>query len=410
MEIQTQFKIPRPNEARFLDAIKKLNKTAAKVGVSEATVSLLRYEANHEYNSKGRQVLREYAIYEIRGERPKMNGWRFLASVEVMENGNFLRIAPGQEVAKEWHSAAMKCEHCEVDRNRKAYFLVGNEAGEVKSVGSSCVKDFTGHKSPQAIASWFGFWAEIAKSEEYDDGFGGESFFENRFLVKDMITLAMTIIRIQGFLSNKTAHDAIKPRASTADDVRYVLCPPTGADAKEHWRKYVDQCIPTEEDKNAATAVEEWLLAQDSSNFLMNLSILVKEKAADASKAGFLAAGAWQAAKALNLTKYSKVAGFDDREKENNWIGNVGDKLEFSCLTVVGVKHLDGQYGRTTMLMFEDDNGNSIKWFASKDLDIDVGEKFSVKGSVKKHGEWKDRKETLLQRCKLTRIQESVSV
>ncbi len=48
----------------------------------------------------------------------------------------------------------------------------------------------------------------------------------------------------------------------------------------------------------------------------------------------------------------------------------------------------------------QDENGNVYVWFASGNFVPDLGSHYHIKGTVKKHDDYKGDKQTILTRCK----------
>lgn len=91
----------------------------------------------------------------------------------------------------------------------------------------------------------------------------------------------------------------------------------------------------------------------------------------------------------------------------SQYVGEVGGKVEIEC-TYIGspwfeVRSFSG-YGVETMYIhtFKDANGNKIVWKTGKFLGLEEGMKVTVKGTVKAQDEYKDEKQTVLTRCKVT--------
>ena len=114
------------------------------------------------------------------------------------------------------------------------------------------------------------------------------------------------------------------------------------------------------------------------------------------------------------------------RKRENEgralskFVGAVGDKLLDIAVTVLAQRDFTSDYGTSTLVTFADDAGNRYKWWSScgglsvkVDQDginydplyqgevrrAELGEKVRIKGTVKKHEEYKGCKETVLTRC-----------
>ena len=88
-------------------------------------------------------------------------------------------------------------------------------------------------------------------------------------------------------------------------------------------------------------------------------------------------------------------------------IGNVGDKIEVKGSFVKTASWMQNSfrgYGtdRIYLHIFKDSYGNVFVWRTQKDIGMNYGEIVIVKGTVKKHSEYMDEKQTELTRCKLS--------
>ena len=75
----------------------------------------------------------------------------------------------------------------------------------------------------------------------------------------------------------------------------------------------------------------------------------------------------------------------------------------------------DTEYGISYKVDFEDKEGNSFVWWTSsvdadrneltlKEQKISFGSKIMLKATVKKHSQYKERKQTIISRCNLIEI------
>ena len=97
----------------------------------------------------------------------------------------------------------------------------------------------------------------------------------------------------------------------------------------------------------------------------------------------------------------------EDREAEgaaSEWVGEVKERIEFEA-EIMGSYLNDGFYGVTDILKFKDEAGNHFTWFASDITGLQRGDRISIKGTVKKHDEYKEIKQTILTRCKFTKFE-----
>ena len=101
---------------------------------------------------------------------------------------------------------------------------------------------------------------------------------------------------------------------------------------------------------------------------------------------------------------------------ESNHYGNVGDKVQME-LELVNVAYYDvqfskGWYGTTTNYIYtmKDAAGNLFVWKTTSYLErvengeyikIHRGDRFTLKGTIKEHSEYKGEKQTVLTRCRV---------
>jgi hypothetical protein len=88
----------------------------------------------------------------------------------------------------------------------------------------------------------------------------------------------------------------------------------------------------------------------------------------------------------------------------SQWVGEVKERFEFEA-EVMGVFGTEGFYGHTDIVKFKDADGNHFTWFASDYTNLDRGDRIAIKGTVKKHDEYKGVKQTVLTRCKYTKFE-----
>lgn len=98
------------------------------------------------------------------------------------------------------------------------------------------------------------------------------------------------------------------------------------------------------------------------------------------------------------------------------YYGNVGDKFELS-LTFDKSFGFETQFGYNYIHLFRDDENHVFKWSTSNGtylayhktngrsdyLDFESGKKYTIKGTIKAHEEYKGMKQTVITRCKVTK-------
>jgi hypothetical protein len=351
---------------------------------------------------------RTYHLVTVEGEAPKLNGWTFRGTVmHAGEAGNMLRTVPGvEDVPEIYRTRDAHCDWCGLDRQRKDTFLVENDAGEWKQVGSNCLRDFLGHDSPEAVARWAewlsGLDADMRGYEERDGGVGGE----DRLYLQRFLPMVAAAIRTEGWLSRGKARD--QGGVATADRALQAYYPRTREDELE----VTDQDI--EDAEMALTWVRDLPDEEVTSNdFMWNLHVATGDEFTPTRAAG-VAAAVFIAKKFRDekeLERQKKVREFLDE-----WFGTPKKREDFE-LTVVFTKVVDGYYGSKLMVKFRDPEGREAIWWNSGDnwgeqitptAENDwqtgfipawkEGETYKVKATVKAHDTYEGRKQTTLTR------------
>jgi len=111
----------------------------------------------------------------------------------------------------------------------------------------------------------------------------------------------------------------------------------------------------------------------------------------------------------------AKNAEENANKPESNWVGEVGKRDTFT-LTCEDIRETNGNFGLTYLHKFADADGNELVWFATSGACTnrvkgmtgwgepvpmyEVGKTYTVKATVKKHGEFRERKSTTINRVK----------
>lgn len=383
-------------EARFA----KLTKRAAKLHVPAPTFT---YGEEFAVAVKNRDntptgAVTVYLPVTLTGTTPKFNGWTFAASLEYLETdgGELLPVfksRPGVELPERYRTESGHCDHCCINRYRRYFFLVTNEAGEFKMVGSTCLADFLGGESPESVARMFEFAAELFSLAD-DDYWGGGGGGNAAWDLTTVLPMTASVIRLNGWMSATKARE-LGYGTATKDDVLLALDPPDNSDMKAFAKKMWENM--TEDDKAEAELALEWareLPADGDSDYLWNLRTVARVGWADYRTMGLAVS---------LLPSYRRAMGVELERKlraaESNWVGEVKKRMELTGLTVTKLHSFEGAYGVTTLVTFLDGNGNVMKWFASGNPELNVGDVVTkAKGTVKAHGEYRGVKETTLTR------------
>ena len=444
METQTQkafYSVPGCNLATLLDRIEKLNKRCRKLGIPEIKATTeVDYTAHLYKNVKRNDATRwvpevdlptcetpweptgrvmDWHEVAIVGASPKLDGWRFIATLEPLAADdqttmNLVMTVPGEDCPPTYMGAGFVgvCDHCQKTRNRKQTFVVQHEDGSHKVVGRSCIKDFLGHADPNHLASWAELLVAldgVAASAE-EEGWLGGHYEAPRYDLEYYLGWIAGVTRNHGWVSRGRARQDWE-LCATVDRVNYLLKPPQFRETQDRieWEAEVEKCKPTDVDKAAATDALEWgrsldidKLMEGDNSYLANVALVVKAGVATEKTYGL--AGSIIAAYCRAKDKEIKIA-----EKAalppSVHIGTVKERLDIKvrCERIIP---RDGHYGTTyitKLLAWNNTHGSyadAVVWFASK-LCMDEGLEYKIKATIKNHDEWQGNPQTVITRAKV---------
>lgn len=352
-------------------------------------------------------LIRKYRV-EVVGRAPKFAGWTFASTLQHLEDGETLvRNIAKIEAPVEYRSAGPDCQHCNHKRRRNDTFLVVHDDGTWRQVGSTCIRDFLGHDSPQSIAAEAEYLAEAIGIGCGGEESGGGRVVE-RIAVEDFLPVVAACMNAFGWISSKRAREELK--SSTASDAWSVCFPSPMSKPLRNPR--TDEKISSEvtpECTARAVAAIEWvrdLPDQGLNEYLHNCRAIVRAGAVEGRMVGYAASILIAYDKHMERVR-ERVA-----RPESLHVGEVGKRERFT-VTQVAVKEIDGDYGCIYLHLFSDAAGNDLRWFGSGRLwkngstagsgpmadQVKDGETIEIVATVKKHDEYKGRKQTVLSRC-----------
>lgn len=188
--------VPKALSAEMDRRIAAVNARGARLGASPWRVTGREERREAVLDDAGIKIGERTVIrFELTGEPPKVTGWTAVARVTWDRNaGVLVRSFDDRERPR---PATAFCEHCHSDRNRNLTYLVADDAGNEKQVGSTCVKDFTGLE-PAAI-DWYADSDDDFEKEwpdtPYDPG------------TEILLSLAVASVRQYGWLSAAKARE-----------------------------------------------------------------------------------------------------------------------------------------------------------------------------------------------------------
>ena len=395
--------------------VDKINKKAAKLGAPTVTLTKeeeFYKEVPSEPGEKSAVKELSYRV-KIAGAAPKVEGYKFLATIEHTAGGNIIRTAPGYEenanIKKFYTARPDYCDHCHKIRQRIDTFIVADEKGNLRQIGRNCLSDFLGGLDPKAMLYYFSLRnlvQEAVKDAESEGEGSIRGHKRDRTVERDvLLRTAAAMIRVFGYRKRMDPVDDFSYRPSTGQALWWVFFgnhdPKTMDDEDKQWLELAKNGITAVDDKAVKNALD-WFNAlppaeKDNNTFLHNLDVILKAPQVSTRNIGYAVAVFPCYYRALHAGEQKK----EQAKKSNEWIGNDGDKFTNLKVTIIDTKLLNTNFGTTQLVRMEDEKGNAITWFNSgAKAGFDKGDQLTIKGTIKKQDEFKGRKQTLVTRVK----------
>lgn len=390
--VQSQFEV-RENKLSWLNSkIEKLNKIAQKLKLPPVGYKILKEEwADDPQDETGLQKVKIITI-QVEGNTPIITTpsgqrWEFIARILHTDGGNVIKAVPGavdenDQSFRQFRSVPPKCEHCGYQRNRKDTFLLRNpDNKQYKQVGSSCLKDFLGHKSANDYAAWAESLADLSLSLSADDekdGFGGGGQ-ESAFSTESWLNLVYAVMKgATGgrFISRKQQQDAQArgQTMSTTADTAIGLLFSKREDDKKLLQHYLSQITP--EDSNMLEDALAWARSlkdadeqsvSQLNDYLWNLSVAVSQPVVTRKTWGIVAALPSTYERNV-LQKMAVKPGELVGVKGSDFVGQV--TIQFSQ-----------QYDDQILYIAKTADNKSVQWY-SDDLGVELGASINIKGTI----------------------------
>lgn len=375
------------SQEQFESCLKSLASRARRLGIEPLVHEYVGEEMRKHITEDSSYNYRVFH-YKVEDRKVQLGGYTLHGSVTDKVNPDGVRVLLSKgfsDMAREYLQANLetRCDHCKTNRRRTESFLLSGSDGKYMLVGSTCVKDFTGH-SPKVAEFFAGLGEEI-------DGNGGGSGFR-----------AATHLDMLAFI--KAAHYAINDAGTylSNDAANEQMRMPTGGHAchllqlkprtKEEIAEY-DKFMAYQVDAEAILAYIKSMPA--TTDYARNVLALTESKFIEIARypLALMASAVWGYVKSMR----PKVAR--EPKAASKHVGLVGDRTVFT-LTLTYVHWVETQYGCTGFHKFVDEEGNAFEWATSRSP-CDLNEKITLKATVKRHSEYNGRLYTEITRGKV---------
>jgi hypothetical protein len=346
-------------------------------------------------------------LIRVHGETPMLAGWSLIAKIEWLdgEGGSerLVSCVPGESCPEQYRTGNFSCDHCKTNRIRKEVFILRHEDGRHVQIGRQCIRDYLGGKSPEQLLAEAEYIFRVGgECEECERMEGGgwvpEAAGDLEYLcgvaicIRRLGWLPKSACKFDGTSTSSDAWSLVKPRVHTVND-------------QLTYEKWVEDNRLEYQDRDKVQAEEalEWAKSQPVEgvgDYLYNLGVACRVGYVTHKTRGLVASAISAHLRHLEREDELKQRDLDNAKKSREWVGEIKKRQVFEKLTVTRMRYIEGEWGITTLVCFESEPGDLIKWFASKDLDdLEVGDVVDIKATPKKHDLYKDVKQTMVNRA-----------
>jgi hypothetical protein len=355
-----------------------------------------------DYTMRWSYELVEYRV--VVSHEVKLEGWELLARIEHAGERNFVFVVPGKQAPDRAYTADRSCDHCKHNRQRKDTYLVEDKrTGEVKQIGSTCLRDFLGHQSPERIlgvAEWItniGRTFDMFSNEDVGDDnpdLGNEGCCVRDYAKigsEALLAHVAALVRSIGWTSSKAAYEFGKT-STKSEALTWMFT----RDRKQV-ELYADKTGGVQDrDRDLAKAAVAWAHDLDpKGDYEQNLKSAAVNESVTFRAAGILAS---------LIVAYNRHQERETKRRElgKGWkaghVGTVGKREVFTGLTVVGSRLLESDFGSKILFQFKDPDGHQLAWFCTGRTELEIGEVVDLKATVKQHGAFRGTDQTVISR------------
>jgi hypothetical protein len=393
--------IPEYKVDDFIKHIEKINKRALKYDIDPIQLTLidkdeLTIKDEHIYGGEI-TILRNIYDAIMPKSTIMVNGWTVIGVVDTSSNVPIVHnFTDYEKVPEEYISLDIVCEHCYKHRKRTKAFIMKSEDGEYKSVGGSCLKDFTGHdilKNYEYLDIVNDLFNQY-EDEDKDDFNAHKEYW--RYPINSLVAYSIYIIEQHGYVSSKDS--GIKNIESTKSLVMRSIA--NGIDRIDH--KYF---IKAEE-------IIQWFKDNYSklpnNDYIYNLNSILNNTNVRLKLIGYVISFY---AFYLNQIKREEVEKNKNANNNTNYeyYGNEGDKFSVSNIRIKDIISGESSFGPYIIAIMTDQNNHMFVWntnpktFNKNVSTDDIYKKTfaNLSGTIKEHKIYNGKFQTIVTRCKI---------
>lgn len=402
------FNIPDENLSTLRRKLKRLAKKAEALGLGE----LVSWTEGKPFEKRLQHVTPNgfrvervvmYVPMEITttGDIQLPGGWKLVAALDhTSADVPIINAVPDEDVPKKYRKAGSDCDHCNTNRRRNDTFIIRDENGDHKQIGRTCIADFLGHKDALALADMARYLKDFTGCGEYEDERFGGGLKNTIWDLKNCLAFVSACVRARGWVA-KSAPGF--PTASEAWD--WFLCdfqPYTIPASRNQAAVLVEPPVVEVKDDALVLDALAWLEGESGrGDYIHNCKTIANSDRVTAKTIGIAASIIGSYKRSLEKKLVREVEAKQNGDRPSEWVGEEKERLRKLRITVLGAYETEGDYGLSTRVVFKDEVGNDFVWFASGSPDLEQGESYLVDATVKRHNEFRGKKQTQVNRVRV---------
>jgi hypothetical protein len=391
------------------EKVKQLQNKAKKLGFTPVTIDCVNSYRKDEWVNQIK-VSNLYHDVTLTYQIIKIEGWQFIAKIDGKEN--MIYCAPLQTLPPEQLHYGMECEHCNINRERFTVYVLRNEAGLYKRVGSSCLAKYLGIDAAHVLLM-ADIFSDTTELESDDNLHTYSGVYE--YDLRQIFSVAKFVIGRYGYTSITKAKET--ETIATASIVNNVIS--KLSESSSHWRKDFAQRLAADyKDDNTdyGTLFDdciEWMLSLENSQESYELNLY---NIANNGYCTFKSFGT--AVSALprfeSVTAKRKEKQLKLEQSASDFYGIVGDKFTAKAPLLALCTFVSKEYDSTLYIngryissvkqtyILTDSQGNIFVMHADAHK-FAQGDNISLTGVIKGHeiSKYSGEKQTILSNCRI---------
>jgi hypothetical protein len=178
-----------------------------------------------------------------------------------------------------------------------------------------------------------------------------------------------------------------------------LLGPAPSGDAYTYWKHDWDAIHANAYDtdkQTAQTIIDHWAgQAYPQSDYEQNLKVIASRETCLWREIGFAAS------MAPAYTRTTERTQKQEQPKESQHVGQLKDRIILNDARVTGIYGFESLYGPGDIVKFTLPNGSRLVWFTSTEPDVEKGQEYRIKATIKAHTEYRGTPETTITRVKI---------